>query len=346
MSLISLNRCRGSACILPWVPLVVVLTACGGGGGSSAPLVVVPDGPRAVAASADSDVTVVNFGVLGAPLVRAVLGGSDSGLLDPIGGADAQPQAATAVARVQAPTLTGRTMLAWMTRVGRADRKRIAAVTTENLPCEFGGQLTVSFDDADNDNLPSAGDSIGFSAQDCVDDPGLPAANGGFTMRINAVELDAQGEPTALDVSGSFNAFTLAGYGSVDGGFQLWTRQETAASTRLRVSYRAASVTEASGTVLYDFDIDGLENAAGGSFEISGGLGIAGRTYALSTPVRMQYAAGQAPAVGTVDLRDAAGDKLQLVARSAVNFDLGFAPAGSELWTEALIGLAWADYED
>jgi hypothetical protein len=309
-----------------------LLSACGGGGGGSAPVVVIPDGPRVVAASADSDATAANFGTLGAPLARAVLGGSSSGLLDPIGGAGASPQsAATAVALVQAPTLTGRTALAWLRHVGDPDRKRIAAVMTEVLPCTFGGSITVSFDDVDNDNELSAGDSIGFLAQNCIDDPGLPAANGGFTMRINAVELDGQGEPTALDVSGTFDAFTLAGYGSVDGAFRLWTRQETAASTRLRVSYQRASVTETSGTVLYDYDIDGLENAAGGSFEISGGLGLEGRTYAVSTPVRLQYAFGQAPAIGQVDLRDMAGDAVQLVARSATSFDLGFLPAGSAL---------------
>ena len=326
--------------------LGVLLTACGGGGGTSAPLVVVPDGPRVVVASIGSDVTAASFSTLGAPLARVVLGGSDSGLLDPIGGVGASPQAASARTSVQAPTQTGRTLLAWISHVDRSGRKRAAAVTTETLPCDQSGQLTVRFDDADNHNNLRAADSIGFSAMACVDEPGLPAADGGFTMRINAVELDGQGLPTALDVSGSFDAFSLAGFGTANGTFQLWVRQETAASTRLRLRYEGAVVDEGVGVVVYDFDIDGLENAAGGSYEISGGLGVGGQIYAVSTPVRLQYAAGQPPAAGSVVLKDAAGDALELVARSATSFDLGFLPAGSALWTEVQQGLLWGDFTD
>lgn len=345
-----------SRCPMPLASAVFAfgLSACGGGG-SPAPSVVVPEGPRAVAASAGSDVSVGNYVDLASPLVRALLSGGGSDLLDPLAGeraaplahAAARPVALASGALLTVPTLTGRTVLAWWMRaVAAPQRKRIAAVQSETLPCAVAGQITVSFDDADNDNTVSAGDTIGVDALNCIDEAALPAIDGSFSMRVNGVELDGQGEPTALDVSGRFEAFTLAGYGTLDGSFRLWTRQETAASSRLRLRYEAATFTETTGNVTYDFDIDGLANSQGGSFEISGGLRLGGHTYALSTATRLQYALGQPPAIGAVDLRDAAADGLRVVARSQTLFDLEFRPVGSTVPTAVTAGLVWADFED
>lgn len=326
-----------------------LLAACGGGGGGGGepiPLVVVPSGPRVVAASAGSDVSAANYVLLAEPMVRAVLSGGSNALLDPTGAERATPQAAAVASRIEAPTLVGRTMLAWLQRLPDPARKRALAVSSETLACSFGGFVTVTFDDADNNSQVSAGDSIGMSAQSCIEDPSLPAVNGGFTMLVNAVELNSQDEPTALDVSANFQAFELSGYGTMNGSFRLWTRPETAASTRLRLSYLGTTVVEPSGTMVYDIDIDGLANVSSGSFEISGGLGIGGQTYAVATGSRFNYAVGAAPSSGNASLRDAAGDAVRLVARSAETLDLEFWPAGSGTPTAAQTGLFWIDFED
>jgi hypothetical protein len=322
-----------------------LLAACGGGGGDP-PAVVVPSGARVVAASAGSDVSAANYTLLAGPMVRSLLSSGSNELLDPTAAGRTTAQAATAAVGVQVPTLVGRTVLFWLPRLPDPARKQIAAVSTQTLVCSFGGSVTVSFDDADNNGLVSAGDGIGLSAQACIEDPALPAISGGFTMRVNAVELNGQDEPTALDVSASFQAFELAGYGTMNGSFRLWTRPETAASTRLRISYLDTTVAEAAGTVVYNVDVDGLANAAGGSFEISGGLGIGGQTYAVSTGTRFSYAVGAAPASGNASLRDAAGDALRVIARSATTLDLEFLPAGSALPAASQTGLLWADFED
>lgn len=322
----------------------VLLAACGGGG-SSGPTVVVPDGARTVAASANADVTPVNYGTLAAPFVRAVLSGGANGLISPLEAGRRTAQSAGTEGAVFAPDLPGRLMLTWLKRLPNPARKQAAAVTTDVLPCSFGGSITVRFDDADNSNSVSPSDRIDFTAANCVEDLGLPAANGGFSMTINAVDLDGD-VPEALDVSGSFQNFALVGYGTLNGAFRLWTRFESAASTRLRVSYLAASVAEAGSTVVYDFDIDGLANEQSGSFEISGGIGIGGATYSVATGARLQIAVGQPPSGGQTSFRDAAGDTVRVVPRSASSFDLEFYPAGASVPSATLTGLAWIDYAD
>jgi hypothetical protein len=241
------------------------LVACGGGGGG-APAVVVPSGARTVAASAGADVSASSYGTLAAPFVRAVLGGSANGLISPLAAEDERSRAlaAGAAPAVFGPRLPGATMLAWLRHLPDPARKQPAAVSTDVLPCTYSGSITVRIDDADNDGEVSRGDTVGFTAVDCVEDLGLPVANGGFSMTINAVELD-RGEPVALDVSGTFQNFSLQGFGTLNGAYRLWTRFESAAGTRLRVSYQGAVLADPSGSVVYDFDIDGLANEVSGS---------------------------------------------------------------------------------
>lgn len=325
---------------------LALLSACGGGGGEDpAAIVVIPDGPRVVAASAGTDVNTGNYTQLAAPLVRGLLSGSASDLLNPVAADRATAQAAAAAPLPMATTHLGRTLLAWLQRLPDPARKQAAAVSTQTLSCALGGSLTITVDDADNNSRLGAGDRISVLASTCRDDASLPAASGGFSMTVNAAVLNGNGEPTALDVSASFQAFTLDGFGSMTGGFRLWTRPETAASTRLRLSFLDTSVTELSGTVVYSFDIDGLANASSASFEISGGLGIAGQTYALATPTRLSGAPGGSPSAGTVTLRDAAGDTLRVLARSATTLDLEFLPAGATTPTASTTGLLWTDFD-
>lgn len=322
-----------------------LLAACGGGGGGSAPLVVVPDGARVVAASPDANVAVDNYATLAAPMVRALLGGVSNAVIDPTSAGRSTAQAA-GVSHVAAPTLVGRTVLSFLARVPDPARKNITAVSTQTIACFYGGSTTITVDDADNNGEISSGDSIGFVAFNCVDDPSLPMVNGGFTMVINAVELNSQDELTALDVSATFQAFAMAGYGTMDGSFRLWSKPESADVSRVRISYLGTTVSEPGGTVVYNFDVDAREGFTSGSYEITGGIGIGGRTYAITTPSRLNYALGQAPSSGYSSMLDAAGDAMRIVARSATTFDLEFVPSGSSVPTASQTGLFWIDYED
>jgi hypothetical protein len=327
---------------------LATLAACGGGGGGPPP-VEVPSGVRSATPSAGADVRADNVETLAPPLVRALLFGGSGDLLDPTGGGGAAPQAAgsgrDAGARRLLTTM-GATLQAWLRHLPVSGRRQALAVSEETLACGVSGTLRVSFDDADNDQALSAGDSIGFFADACVDDPALPATSGGFTMRIHAVALDSAGDPVALDVSASFQDFGVAGYGTMNGAFRLWARQETAASTRLRLSFLATTVADPAGAVTYDFDVDALANAQSGSFEIGGGLVLGGQTYALSSPARIGFPVGLPPSTGELRLADAAGDTLRVVPRSAHTFDLQFWPAGATAPLVTLPDRRWDDYTD
>lgn len=327
---------------------LATLTACGGGGGEP-PAVEVPSGVRTATPSAASDVRADNLETLAPPLVRALLFGGSGDLLDPIGGGGVTPQAVgpgRSASAHRLPTTVGATLQAWLRHLPPAGRRQALAVSEETLPCGISGTIRVSFDDVDNNQDLSAGDSIAFFADACVDDLGLPATNGGFTMRVNAVTLDSAGDPVALDVSASFQDFGVAGYGTMNGAFRLWTRQETAASTRLRLSFLATTVTDPAGSVTYDFDVDALANVQSGSFEIGGGLVLGGQTYALSSPARIGFPTGLPPSTGELRLADAAGDTLRVVPRSAETFDLQFWPAGATAPLVTLPSRRWDDYAD
>lgn len=325
----------------------VALASCGGGGGS-APQVTVPSGVRAATPSATADLRADNMAVFAAPLARAVLTGGAGALLDPTGAGGARPSAAAASARraggATTPAVTA-WRLAW--RHARPDLRRHAlAQSTEQLSCGVSGSLSVTVDDADNDGELSAGDGIVIVALACIDDPALPAVDGAFSMHVNAVEVDGSGEPTALDVSASFQDFEVGGYGRMNGAFRLWVAPATAASTRVRVSYLATTVAETTGSVVYDFDADDLSNALSGSFEVGGGIQIGGATYAIASTSRLTHAIDQPPSGGELRLTDAAGDSLRLLPRSATSFDLAFWPAGATAPAATLTGLSWDDVAD
>ncbi|RVT52777.1 hypothetical protein [Rubrivivax albus] len=328
------------------------LTACGGGGGT-APTVDIPNGVRSGVATAGADINAGNAASFAGPLARAVLTGASGDLLDPTGGTTASPSAAAGRPAMAAatPTLVGATLMHWLGHLQAGQtvagsRRQALAVQTEVLPCTVSGTLQVSFDDADGDQAISAGDVIAFLATACVEDPALPAINGGFTMTVNAATLASDGEPTALDVSASFQDFTLAGYGTLNGAFRLWARQETAASARLRISYLGTQVSEPTGAAVYDFDVDGLANVATGSFELGGGFGLGGQTYAIATVTRLGYAVDASPSSGELRLRDAGGDEVRLLPRSALSFDLEYWPAGAAQPALVLDDLLWDDYTD
>lgn len=331
--------------IAVWVA-AAAMVACGGGGGGSAG-VTVPSGLRSATPSAASDLRVELIDTQAPPLVRALLNSSNGSLLDPTGGTDAGPTSAARpqASRLRLPTMAGGAAYAWIQRLPDRQRRHALAVQEQDLACEISGSLRVRFDDADGNQQISAGDTIGFTAFDCLDTVGLPTLNGGFTVQVDAVELDNIGDPVALAVRGSFQAFTLAGYGSMSGSFQLWVQTLSATRGRLRLSYLGTTVTDTLGTTTYDFDVDGVADTDSGNLAIGGGLGLAGQTYALRSLADIGFAAEGMPSSGQLELVDAAGDRLRVVPRDAQRFDLEFWPAGATQPLLTRTGLLWSDFD-
>jgi hypothetical protein len=321
-----------------------LLAACGGGGSSAPTGVVVPLGARTVPASTGSDATAAGLSSLGGWLARAVLSASGDEAFDltrtretPMArgaaapsGAPAPVRMAMAFARAAAPVT--------------ARREQPSAIDSETVPCmNAGGTMVITSNDADNSQTLSAGDTITIVANDCVVDAGLPAANGRLHMAINAVELDTAQMPTAMDATITLTQFGIGAYGSFDGAMRLWSKPE-GTRERSRLSYMGTSVSFAAGSVVFDFDIYGLFDLSSGTFELQGGLGIGGQTYALAMAAPLSAGSMNPPDSGTLSLRDAAGDAVRLTARNASSFDLDFLPAGSGTPTASLPGLLWSDY--
>lgn len=321
-----------------------LLAACGGGGSSAPARVVVPLGARTVPASTGSDATAAGLSSLGGWLARAVLSASGDEAFD-LTRTRETPMARGAVAASGAPATARIAMaLARAAAPVSASRERPSAIDSETLPCmNVGGTMSITSNDADNSQTLSAGDTISIVASNCVVDASLPAANGRLHMAINAIELDSAQLPTAMDASITVTQFGIGAYGSFDGAMRLWSKPE-GSRERSRLSYMGTSVSYEAGTVVFDFDILGLFDSTRGSFELQGGLGIGGQTYAIAMTAPLSSGSMNPPDSGVLSLRDAAGDAVRLTARSASSFDLDFLPAGSSTPTASLPGLLWSDY--
>ncbi len=329
--------------------LAASLAGCGGGGGGSSELqVTVPTAVRAVAASAGSDATAANLGSLGGWLARAVLSTASEGVLDITGVRESPQSSGIANSALRAPVMgMPAHVLRAVVRLGApfaAAREKPSAISVDTQPCENeGGSFTVTFDDADNSTVLSTGDSLTLTVSNCVLDSTTPIANGSVTLKLNGVEINGRNEVTAIDADVTFSNFALAGYGSYSGAARFWTKPQTGGE-RSRVSFLGTSVTLAGATIVYDFDVYALSTASTNTFEVDGGIGIAGQTYSVVASGSMSGTVLGPPSTGTLRLRDAAGDSVQLSARSALLFDLDFFPSGATAPTASLPGLRWADY--
>lgn len=306
-----------------------VLTACGGGGDDAPAGVSVPQGVRTVSASASADINAGNYASFSGPLARAVMQAAE-GSSATVAGGSRESLALAGLARGALQAVA-------------PDRERALAVTSSTLACTYGGSMTVTFDDADNNQQVSRGDVLTVALSGCVEEPGGAPGSGSMTMTINAIEVDAAGEPTAMDVSISVSGFADDGWGGMSGSFRLWMKQEGATSTRMRVSYQAVTVVDGNTTVVYDFDEYGVFSDSGsGSFDLQGGLRIGGQTYAVVGGNVFGHSSGSNPSSGTVSLRDAAGDQLVLRAISSTTVDLEFYAAGATTPSATLTGVTWS----
>jgi hypothetical protein len=321
-----------------------LLAACGGGGSSAPAGVEVPLGARTVPASAGSDATAAGLSTLGGWLARAVLSASGDGAFD-VTRTRESPMTLGAAARSAAPAQVRMAMaFARAAAPATARRERPSAIESESVPClNADGTMLITSNDADDSLTLSAGDTLTIVATNCVVDAGLPAANGRMHMAINAVELDSAQMPTAMDATITLTQFGVGAYGTFDGAMRLWSKPE-GGRERSRLSYQGASVTFPAGTVVFNFDILGLFDLTYGTFELQGGLGIGGQTYALATTTVLASGSTNPPDSGVLSLRDAAGDAVRLTARNANSFDLDFLPAGAGTPTASLPGLLWTDY--
>lgn len=324
------------------VGAALLAAACGGGGGDSgSTAVVVPTAVRAVAASASSDLTLANAGSFAGVLARTVMGAADGGV-SVLASSRESP-----MARLSGHRGSTLRMAANAAARGAAGSGREAAqgITVETVACGLSGSFVVTVNDADDNQRLSRGDSASFVFTNCTFDAFTPAVNGSLSFVVNAVELDSQQEPAALDATITLTGFAEAGFGTLSGSFRIWYRDESLTSTRQRISYIDTAVTEQGQALVYNFDIYGVAGATTATFDLNGALTVAGTTYSMVTTTAFSQNGVALPDAGVVELRDAAGDRVILRAlNGGTNFDLEFQAAGAATPTVVQSGLFWSFY--
>ncbi len=332
-----------------WAALSVLaaLVACGGGGGGGddAPSgVQIPQGARSGTASANSAITADNASSFAGPLARAVMSAGDPKSVPGVSNGRDPPQARGERARPlrsadtpqrEARRLPGERVALQSQRWVRlalanlSSREQPLSTTTRPLRCPLGGGLTLTLIDDDNNAKLSAGDRVSIVTVACRSEPGQPASSGALALTINAIELDGNDDPTALDVSITFSGFEEEGFGTLEGSVRLWFKDDGSGGERLRLSYSAAAVTEQGDSVSYDFDISGNSAANGGdNVDLNGTFVIRNASYAMTSTTLAFNAGSNRPASGSVTLTDFLGNKLTLRVRGDDGFDLIFNPLG------------------
>jgi hypothetical protein len=323
-----------------WAALGVLamLGACGGGGGGDAAPsgVQIPQGTRSGTASAGSEINEGNVRSFAGPLARAVMSAGDAKQVPGVSNVRDAPQARSQRMSAQGQRWT-RLALAHL-----SSREQPLSTTTRPLLCPFGGGLTLTLIDDDNNAKLSAGDRLQVVTVRCRSELGQPPSTGSLALTINAIELDGNDDPTALDVTITFSGFEEDGFGTLSGSVRLWFKDDGSGGERLRLSYSAAAVTGQGDSVAYDFDITGNSAANGGdTVDLNGTFVLRNASYAMTSTTFAFNAGSNHPASGSVTLTDFLGNKVTLHVRSDDRFDLIFKPLG--LPEIRIPGFLWGD---
>lgn len=271
---------------------VLGLAACGGGG----------DGAPAATATPLATTNYVSVAQVAVASVGAstVLGGVAPLAAQPtspvVSWSDLASGDASAISRLMVRQLTK----------GTGGKARIAAVAEDVEECAGGGTLTYTVNDADGDQLLSAGDSVSVTAKDCFVEKGLPPVNGQLSIRINSLQLGETGEVIAV-------AFTLSvsnlesGDVSLDGAVDVSVNSDT-----FVLAYKNLTATEGTETVTFDFTQTETWTNDQVNVTVTGNLVINGSSYLLSTPVKLQAGYPYFSA-GTLRVADRSGGYVDIV---------------------------------
>lgn len=90
----------------------------------------------------------------------------------------------------------------------RANSTLIGVVESQTVSCQYGGSLTVSVSDTDNNGVLSVGDAVTIAANHCVEAEGT--ITGSLAMTINSLTGRYGTAPYNASMTMSFDGFTVA----------------------------------------------------------------------------------------------------------------------------------------
>lgn len=353
-----MNTYRFRRAHLACIPFAVLtLVACGGGGGDEPPAaapvaaapvtaptrVDVPEGTRTVAPSGGSDIKPSNYASLG----RSLGGAAAQSMSNPLVAGNVVSSPARETGAALATPSSSSTLPAWVGMAAAkmsadSDRARPAAVESDTVACAIAGTMSVSVNDADDNKKLSAGDSVKLVANACVNEAGAPATNGSFDLNINAIELNAAGEATAIDASGRFVDLRSGDATRFDGAFRIWAKADTAGNVALRLSLRDMMIAQNANTIVFNIDLRVAKNRNAAAMAIDGGISVNDQTYSLQQVQPFTIGANGVPTSGALRMTDAQGDSVLMRANATGRVDYDYIPAGSSVPADTTSDPGWS----
>lgn len=320
--------------------LALGLAACGGGADSGG--TTLPTGGRDALPSTQADLDTQNALAVGQHLAKALRGDATGGVTGPAAAARSHALASRQAGKrgLVSPLLLARQALFSAGPKLPTTRKQVSTASITQLSCPGGGNMTVTVDDQDGSGLISSGDTITTQFSNCAIAVGEPAMNGSFELSLVQVQLNLLGQPVSLEANARYTDFRIPGEGSINGGVKLWLVVEDA-QERFRVSYQDARLVLPDGSSqTLAYDLYGQQSDTSLSLELSGALSVGTQRYAVRSVAPFSAGADGVMRSGTSQMRDAAGDVLQLQAQSTGRYDLSLSSAsGQALWSS--LGLGW-----
>lgn len=236
------------------------LAACGGGGAGSAP----SEGP---VITADNYVTVAQETLNSSRYLVGSTGLFSSAVV----GVQASGSASLVrFAVAQLPRLNG-----W---INNAPRQLTGVVQSQSIACPGGGSMTVAANDANNNNVPDAGDSFTLSMSNCAADGEV--LNGVLALSLNSVSGDLNSGIFSLGADMTFtnlNATSATTSTTGSGGMTMlfssrglhdYTIALTLPSFSTTTSYAGSSAT----VTLTNFVLSETVSPAGAGFSSAGSV--------------------------------------------------------------------------
>lgn len=194
-------------------------------------------------------------------------------------------------------------------------------------PCADAGSLDGNVDDADANGQLSAGDSASLSSNGCVV-RGVPIG-GGLTLRVNGYAYTPTPYAESADVAVGFVGLSAAG-NTLNGGATLnGSVNDAQGELTLRFTDTALATPNHSALLNYSVRFVGSRALGVGTESFDGALRLDGRDYTLAQIVPFTLDSEGLSPGGTLELREAQGARLRIVAGTTNFIYQYFAPGNA-----------------
>lgn len=292
-----------------------LLSACGGGGGADSP-------------GTDTPLTLGAFVGVGESGGNLMLDASASalGLSDSASAGGAQGVLSAGTSRLVFRTVQR------IVSDATVSLEQPQAVSSETVMCDYTGSFTVTANDANNNLILDAGDSITYSFTNCAFSSGEPAVGGSLAFTVNSVSGSGASATVRMTVVyGNFgtSSSNLNGSASV-----------TATNTSMSFTYNGVDVMFNTRSAKYYHTVAFNTSGVNPTATLNGNVVFNGAGYSLSTPVTIVFG-NIYPTSGTLRVTDKKGGYVNLIAAlTTLTIDL-YLPGDGVRDAQAIIN--WTD---